>query len=109
MKKIYRLTETDLRNIIMESVNRILGEDVLGNNWDSNEDNEDYVFNNYDPFDDQERFKAEEDFRNQHDWGTEGEKQFDPTDENPYEDYEDSFHEGWSNYDPTDGELYHYR
>lgn len=32
-KKQIRLTESDLKQIVKESVNRILKEDVLGNDW----------------------------------------------------------------------------
>lgn len=79
MKKIYRLTETDLRNIITHSVNKLLHEDVLGNNWNSvdafadevADDNSDEVYNNYEPFE------------NQHDWGVQGERPTDPTEYDP--------------------------
>ena len=32
-KQVIRLTESDLHRIVKESVNRILKEDVLGNDW----------------------------------------------------------------------------
>ena len=37
MKKIIRLTESDLHRIIEKSVSKILREGVLGNDWRQNE------------------------------------------------------------------------
>ena len=80
MKRIIRLTESDLRQIIRESVRRIINEDVLGNNWNSvkvgGNDNITDISNNYEPFDDQ---KHSED----NDWSVSGEENIDPTQYNP--------------------------
>jgi hypothetical protein len=80
MKRIIRLTESDLRQIIRESVRRIINEDVLGNNWNSvkvgDNDNITDISNNYEPFDDQ---KHSED----NDWSVSGEENIDPTQYNP--------------------------
>lgn len=101
MKKIIRLTESDLHNIIERSVKRVLKEDVLGNDWRENDDN---VLNNYEPFEDQiERYDAETEFRNQHDWGTQGEEEFDPTFYEDPDQYKDDLV-----HDQTDNELYNY-
>lgn len=120
MKKIIRLTESDLHRIIERSVSKILREDVLGNDWRQNEDD---VLNNYEAFDDQiESYKAEDEFRNQHDWGAQGEEEIDPTyygqhsdvlgwnDDEPegYEEDPDLYRDdvtGW-NGDISDGDLY---
>lgn len=111
MKKIIRLTEQDLHNIIKASVNRILREDVLGDDWREKEENqEDSVMNNYEPFESQE----------DHNWGGVGDEDIDPT---YYEAHDDAI--GWNNdepegfvddepdpfmddHDPTDNELYNY-
>lgn len=109
MKKIIRLTESELRSIIKRSVNKIIKEDILGNNFhEADEDHFDgndlpfdldgdynSVMNNYEPFETQ--------LDNEHDWGVEGEEQFDPTEYDPeaYMDY------GWgANYSPSDNDLY---
>jgi hypothetical protein len=120
MKKIIRLTESDLHRIIEGSVKRILREDVLGNDWRQDEDD---VLNNYEPFEDQiDRYEAETEFRNQHDWGAQGEEDIDPThydqhsdvigwnDDEPegYEEDPDWYRDdvsGW-NGDISDGDLY---
>lgn len=103
MKKIIRLTESDLHGLISRSVKRILREDVLGNDWNVNNEDENNVFNNYEPFESQkERYEAEEEFKNSdnyHDWSIAGEE-LDPTEyEDVYDtnDYED---------EPSDGDLY---
>ena len=85
MKKIVRLTESDLHRIIKDSVKRILGEDVLGNNWHENEDErENKVLNNYEPFQNQiEKYKKDSELDNQHDWGIKGENPLDQTQYNP--------------------------
>ena len=70
MKKIFRITESELKGIIKESVERVLKEDVLGDNWHENDE----VYNNYEPFEDQE-----EEFKNSHNWGVQGEENIDPT------------------------------
>ena len=72
MKKVIRLTESELKTIIRNSVNKILREDVLGNDWRENE--EDSVMNNYEPFETQQ-----EDMANEHNWGIKGEENLDPT------------------------------
>lgn len=103
MKKIIRLTESDLHNIIAKSVKRILREDVLGNNFHE-ADND--VLNNYEPFEDQiERDEAEDEFRNSqeyHDWLSIGEEPTDPTE------YDSDYYRddvlGW-NEEPGDGQL----
>lgn len=78
MKKIIRLTESDLHKIIKESVKRIINEDVLGNDWNSVDvganDNVTDVSNNYEPFNDQ---------KGENDWSTSGEENIDPTQYNP--------------------------
>ena len=121
MKKIIRLTESDLRNIISSSVKKILREDVLGD--DFRENSEDSILNNYEPFEDQvERYEAEDEFRNNYDWGAQGEEQIDPT---HYDQHDDVL--GWNDDDikeyledpdwyrddvnpindsPSDGDLY---
>lgn len=81
MKKIIRLTESDLHNIISNSVKRILKEDVLGDNWHETKND---VMNNYEPFESQK-----ESYENEHDWGVEGEEPFDPTYYMTAEDAED--------------------
>lgn len=72
MKKIIRLTESDLMRIIKDSVKRAINEDVLGNYWNANPENKD-VRNNYEPFDD--NMNGEE----SHDWSGQGEEGTDPT------------------------------
>ena len=105
MKKIFRITESELKSIITESVKRVLREDVLGNNWHESDD----VYNNYEPFEDQERHEQENEFRDNFDWGTQGEENIDPT---QYDDYdpiaENPEYYQSEDYDPTDNELYHY-
>ena len=120
MKKIIRLTESDLHRIIERSVSKILREGVLGNDWRQDEDD---VLNNYEPFEDQiDRYEDENEFRNQHDWGAQGEEDIDPThydqhsdvigwnDDEPegYEEDPDWYRDdvsGW-NGDISDGDLY---
>lgn len=114
MKKIIRLTESDLHNIVRASVNRILREDVLGNDWNVSDENG--VYNNYEPFNDQERHEQEDEFRDNFDWGAQGEKNIDPT---QYDDSDEIYeYDHW--YDPdwdrddvsqrvddfSDGDLY---
>lgn len=101
MKKIFRITESELKGIIKESVERVLREDVLGDNWHENDD----VYNNYEPFEDQE-----EESRDNHDWGVQGEENIDPT---QYDDYDPTADDpeaymDYDDHDPTDNELYHY-
>ena len=98
-KQIIKLTESDLHKIIRESVKKILKEDVLGNNWHESDD---------EPFENKiERFKAEDEFRNQHDWATQGEEEFDPTFYDDPDMYRDDVI-GW-NGDPSDNDLYNSR
>ena len=93
MKKIIRLTESDLHRIIEKSVSKILREGVLGNDWRQNEND---VLNNYEPFEDQiDRYEAENEFRNQHDWGAQGEEGIDPTN---YDQHSDAI--GWNDDEP---------
>ena len=105
MKKIIRLTESELRDIISESVKRLLSEDVLGDNW--HEDNNEDVYNNYEPFEDQEeRDKEEEDYwDNVHDWGAQGEEPIDPS---VYDEDPDMYKSVDYPYEPSDNELYHF-
>ena len=107
MKKIIRLTESELRNIVARSVKRIIREDVLGDNWHEAEENE--VMNNYEPFESQE----------DHNWGGVGDEEIDPTYYEPlnepigwnddeaegYEEEPDTF---MDDHDLTDNELYNY-
>lgn len=69
MKKVIRLTESELKSIIKNSVNRILREDVLGNDWREN----DNVLNNYEPFEGEERSNQFDGMVNDHDFGITGE------------------------------------
>lgn len=120
MKKIIRLTESDLHKIIEKSVSKILREGVLGNDWRQDEDE---VLNNYEPFEDQiDRYEAENEFRNQHDWGAQGEEDIDPTHYDQHSDvigWNDDEPEGYEedpdwyrddvnpiNDSPSDGDLY---
>lgn len=104
MNKIIRLTETDLHNIIRNSVNRILKEDVLGNDWTEKEEN-DNVMNNYEPFEAQMQMDTQD-----HDWSGQGEEEFDPTFYEDPDQYRDDVI-GWNNYDynPSDNDLYNGR
>ena len=120
MKKIIRLTESDLHRIIEKSVSKILREGVLGNDWRQDEDD---VLNNYEPFEDQiDRYEAETEFRNQHDWGAQGDEDIDPTYYSQHGDvigWNDDEPEGYEedpdwcrsdvnpiNDSPSDGDLY---
>ena len=120
MKKIIRLTESDLHRIIEKSVSKILREGVLGNDWRQNEND---VLNNYEPFEDQiDRYDAETEFRNKYDWGAQGEKDVDPTHYDQHSDvigWNDDEPEGYEedpdwyrddvnpiNDSPSDGDLY---
>lgn len=80
MKRIIRLTESDLRQIVRESVRRIIREDVLGNNWNAvnigSNDNITDISNNYEPFEDQK-------FNSDNDWSVSGEENIDPTQYDP--------------------------
>ena len=89
MKKIIRLTESELHNIVNNAVMRILKEDVLGNDWHENE--EDAVMNNYEPFESQE-----DEIPYEHDWGVKGEDEFDPT---HYDNFSDDIVNGADDWD----------
>lgn len=56
MKKIIRLTESELKNIIESSVKRIIKEDVLGNNFHEVDKSQNDALNNYEA---DEAFKAQ--------------------------------------------------
>lgn len=73
MKKIIRLTESDLHRIIERSVQRIIKEDVLGNDWNVNDEDNEYPYNNYEPFESQKQDDEE------HEMGIQGEANLDPT------------------------------
>ena len=98
MKKIIRLTESDLHSIIARSVKRIIKEDVLGDNWHENQ--EDTVLNNYESFEDQE----------DHNWGGVGDEDIDPTYYEPHDEaigWNDDEAEGYEedpDWDLRDGE-----
>ena len=106
MKKIIRLTESDLHNIIAKSVKKILREDVLGNNWHEVDNNK--VLNNYEAFEDEFDglpFGKDDDFSpimKDHDWFSVGEEPTDPTEYDP--DYYRDDVLGW-NEEPGDGQL----
>jgi hypothetical protein len=74
MKQIIRLTESDLRRIVMETYKRAIKEDILGNDWNALDRR---VNNNYEPFEDQKFDDGENDF------SVAGEEQIDPTQYNP--------------------------
>ena len=89
MRKIIRLTESDIRNMVRSSLKRILKEDVLGNDFNVNQDvdnSNDNEYNNYEFLKSQEDYRKEDEFRN-FDWSTQGENldptQYDPIEENP--------------------------
>ena len=65
MKKIIRLTESELKSIIENSVKRIIREDVLGNDWHEN----DKVLNNYESFEGEEHSTPFDGMVNDHDFG----------------------------------------
>lgn len=69
MKKIIRLTESELKAIIENSVKRIIREDVLGNDWREN----DNVLNNYEQFEGEEHSTPFNGMINDHDFGITGE------------------------------------
>lgn len=65
MKKIIRLTESELKSIIENSVKRIIREDALGNDWHEN----DKVLNNYESFEGEEDSTPFDGMVNDHDFG----------------------------------------
>jgi hypothetical protein len=85
MKKIIRMTESDLHNLVARTVKRIIREDVLGNDWREN----DNVLNNYEAFDDQKTTPFNG-MSNDHDWSVKGEDG-DPT---HYDNYSDDIENG---------------
>jgi hypothetical protein len=85
MKKIIRMTESDLHNLVARTVKRIIREDVLGNDWRENE----HVLNNYEPFDAQKTTPFNG-MSNDHDWSVKGEDG-DPT---QYDNYSDDIENG---------------
>ena len=68
MKQIIRLTESELQQALNRSVAKILREDILGNDWNVNNDDlpfdtppypdnyNDEINNNYEPFGDEEGY-----------------------------------------------------
>lgn len=70
MKRIIRLTESELKALVMKSTLNVLKEDVLGDHFTQVEgyDNTD-VNNNYEVFDDED----------DHDVSIQGDTSFDPT------------------------------
>lgn len=103
MKKIIRLTESELMDLVSRTARRIIREDVLGDNW--HEAEEDSVLNNYEPFEDQmddDPFEGmEQGNQGEHDWSGQGEEDIDPT---YYEDPDTYNH--MDVHDPSDGDLY---
>lgn len=106
MKKIIRLTESDLLGIIQNAVKKAVNEDMLGNDWNATAMNKD-VANNYEAFDDQMTddlpFDLDGGDYDDHDWSGVGEEDIDPSyyeDPDAYKDYDD--------HDPSDNELYNY-
>jgi len=86
MKKIIRLTESELKGIIENSVKRIIREDVLGNDWREN----DNVLNNYQPFEKEEEVTPFNGMTNDHDFGITGE----PLDRTHNDNYQDDIVNG---------------
>jgi hypothetical protein len=103
-KKLIRMTEGDLRNMVRNAVNRILetkadlNEDVLGDHFRENDDD---VMNNYEPFKHDASDEVHMDGYGDHDWSTVGEEGFDETEYDP-----DAFID-YDAHDPSDNELYH--
>lgn len=102
MKQIIRLTESDLMRIIKSSVKRALNEDVLGNDWNVNDE----VRNNYEAFDDVDDYEF--DPESHHDWSIVG--QDDPTvyEDDDYEFIDPDLDKDYDDHDLTDNELYNY-
>lgn len=89
MKKIIRLTESDLHNIIARSVNRILKEGVLGNDWRENDiDRTNGIMNNYEPFESQQNTPFNG-MTNDHDWSVKGEEEENGGDPTHYDNFSD--------------------
>ena len=91
MKKIIRLTESELKTIIRNSVNKIIKEDVLGNDWRENE--EDGVMNNYEPFETQQDTPFNG-MVNDHDWSVKGEEEENGGDPTHYDNFSDDIVNG---------------
>lgn len=90
MKKIIRLTESELKTIIRSSVNKIIREDVLGDDWRENEED---VMNSYEPF------KSQQDtpfngMTNDHDWSVKGEEEENGGDPTHYDNFSDDIING---------------
>ena len=131
MKKIIRLTESELRHIIENTTRRIvherLNEDVLGDNWHENNTS---ALNNYEPFEDQMEDYSNLPFGNEppktsNDWSGQGETDTDRSFQEPrhndaigwnddeaegYEDDPDAYRNDVNpiNDNPSDGDLYGY-
>ena len=66
-KKILRFTMNDLNEAVKGVLRDVLNEDVLGNDWNvSDEEEEERVLNNYEPFEDQ----LEDGSDDEHGWTT---------------------------------------
>lgn len=89
MKKIIRMTESDLRSLVARTVKRIIREDVLGNDWRENDE----VMNNYEPFEGQHSTPFDG-MSNEHDWSVKGEDG-DPTHYDNYTDDIENGHDDW--------------
>ena len=103
MKKIIRLTESELMGLISRTAKRIIREDVLGDNW--HEAEEDSVLNNYEPFEDQmndDPFEGMYGNQEEHNWSGQGEEDIDPT---YYDDPDIYSHNINGIYNPSDGDL----
>lgn len=93
-KAIIRLTESELMEMVNESIRRVCNgkyglmtnEDVLGNNWHERDDNKNIVSNAYEPFADQ--------------IGNDDDEEYD------YDPDEPLYGQLPSGDDPTDNELY---
>ena len=74
-RNVIRLTESDLHRIVRSSVNKIIRESVLSNNFHEVPE-DDSVYNNYEPFG--------SDFDEQeHELWSSGEEEYDPTEYDP--------------------------
>ncbi len=70
-KRIIRFTMRDLKEAVMTALGTVLNQDVLGNDW--NVDDEEDVYNNYEPF------EKQIDDNDEHDWSTVKEPTVDDT------------------------------
>ena len=94
MKQIIRLTESELKSIIRNSVNKILREDVLGHDW--REKDNDRIMNNYEPFESQFGSYSKtshstpfDGMTNDHDWSVKGEETENGGDPTHYDNFSD--------------------